>query len=191
MGPLLRRVIGWVCLVLAVLLLALFVLGSWNPGELVVLWRYGRNPLLGAVLVFGLAFVASWLVAPVSDEARQKWRGRIRITLGLLLLFALIGYGLFGNQFIPDYRIVATSADGQRTIVMYDPGTPLQRLHVWAGTGLGRKHVGDLGYPCGSTTVRFYSRDELVVSTSYADKRIDLDPATGRPLSVLGPSCSQ
>jgi hypothetical protein len=156
-----------------------------------VLWRYGRNPLLGAVLVFASAFVASWLVTPVTDEAAQKWRGRIRITLGLFVVFSLIAYGLFGNQFIPDYRIVATSADGQRTIVMYDPDTNLQRLHVWAGTGLGRKYAGEIGYPCGPATVRFSGSDTVMISTSYADKQITLDPGTGRPLSVLGPSCSE
>jgi hypothetical protein len=178
MGVLVRRVIGWVCLVLAVLLLVLFVLGTWNPADLVVLWRYGRNPLLGAVLVFALAFVASWLVAPVTNEAAQKGRGRARITLGILLVFSLIAYGLFGNQFIPDYRIVATSAD-------------FQRLHVWSGSGLGRKYAGDLGHSCGPTVVRFTGRDVITISTAYADKEINLDPGTGRPLSDLGPSCSE
>lgn len=189
MGARVRRVIGWLLLVGAVLLLVLFVLGTWNPGDLVVLWRFGRNPLLGAVLVFAAAFAASWLIAPTLNEAAQPWRTRARVILGLLLLFSLIGYGLFGNQFIPDYRIVATSADGQRAIVMYDPDTNLQRLHVWAGTGLGRKYAGELGYPCGPTTVTF-DGDYVMVSSSYADKRIHLDPGTGRPESTLGPSCS-
>jgi hypothetical protein len=191
MGVIVRRIIGWVCLVLAVLLLVLFVLGTWNPTDLVVLWRYGRNPLLGAVLVFALGFVASWLVTPVTNEAAQKWRGRVRITLGLLLVFSLIAYGLFGNQFIPDYRVVATSNDGQRTIVLYDPELDFQRLHVWAGTGLGRKYMGDLGHTCGPTVVRFTGRDAITISTAYSNKEIRLDPGTGRPLSVLGPSCSE
>jgi hypothetical protein len=157
-----------------------------------VLWRYGRNPLVGAVLVFAFAFVASWLVTPVTDEASQKWRGRIRITLGLLLVFSLIAYGLFGNQFIPDYRVVATSTDGQRTIVMYDPGLDdYQRLHVWTGTGLGRKYAGEIGHSCGPTAVAFTGRDLITISTSYQKKTISLDPGTGRPLSVLGPSCSE
>jgi hypothetical protein len=190
MGVLVRRIVGWVLLVFGVLLLVLFVLGTWNPGDLVVLWRYGRNPVLGAVLVFGTFFAASWLVAPVTNEAAQPGRARWRITLGLLLLFSLIGYGLFGNQFIPDYRIVATSPDGQRVIVLYDPDTNLQRLHVWEGTGLGRRNAGEIGYPCGPTTVRFDGSDYVVISTSYADARIYLDPGTGRPQSVLGPSCS-
>ena len=190
MGVLVRRVVGWVLLVLAVLLLVLFVLGTWNPADLVVFWRYGRNPVLGAVLVFGLAFVASWLVMPVTNEAAQPWRARVRITLGILLLFSLIGYGLFGTWFVPDYRIVATSPDGQRAVVMYDPGTNLQRLHVWAGTGLGRKYAGEIGYPCGPTTVTFDGDDTVLVSTSYLDRKISLDPGTGEPLQVLGPSCS-
>jgi hypothetical protein len=186
-----RRIVGWVCLVVAVLLLVLFVMGTWNPGDLVILWRYGRNPMVGAVLVFAFAFAASWLVTPVTNEAAQPWRGRARITLGLLLVASLIAYGLFGNRFVPDYRIMATSPDGQRTIVMYDPDiTDYQRLHVWAGTGLGRKHVGDLGYSCGPTTVRFTGSDTITVSTAYANKTIHLDPATGRPEQGLGPSCS-
>lgn len=190
MGVLARRIVGWVLVVLAVLLLALFVLGTWNPDDLVVFWRYGRNPVLGAVLVFGLFFVASWLVMPVTNEAAQPWRARVRITLGLLLLFSLIGYGLFGTWFVPDYRIVATSSDGQRAIVMYDPGTTLQRLHVWTGTGLGRKYAGEIGYPCGPTTVTFEGSNTVLISTSYLDKRISLDPGTGKPQQVLGPSCS-
>ncbi|GAA0897619.1 hypothetical protein GCM10009557_72440 [Virgisporangium ochraceum] len=190
MGVLARRIVGWVLLVLAVLLLVLFVLGTWNPADLVVFWRYGRNPVLGAVIVFGLFFVASWLVMPVTNEAAQPWRARVRITLGLLLLVSLIGYGLFGTWFVPDYRIVATSPDGQRTIVMYDPGTTLQRLHVWAGTGLGRKYAGEIGYPCGPTVVTFEGTDTVLISTSYLDKRISLDHGTGRPQQVLGPSCS-
>lgn len=190
-GRSVRRIVGWVCLVLAVLLLVLFVMGTWNPSELVILWRYGRNPVLGAVLVFGFAFVASWLVTPVTNEAAQPWRGRVRITLGLLLVVSLIAYGLFGNRFSPDYRIMATSPDGQRTIVMYDPDlTDYQRLHVWAGTGLGRKHVGDLGYSCGPTTVTFTGSDTITVATSYGTKTIRLDPGSGRPEQVLGPSCS-
>ena len=106
-------------------------------------------------------------------------------------MFSLIGYGLFGNQFIPDYRIVATSADGQRTIVMYDPDLDFQRLHVWAGTGLGRKYAGDLGHACGPTVVTFTGRDVITISTSYGDKEIKLDHGSGRPLSDLGPSCSE
>jgi hypothetical protein len=190
MGDLVRRTIGWVLVVLAILLLVLFVLGTWNPFDLVVLWRYGRNPVLGAVLVFGLGFAASWLVTPVTNEAVQVGRARVRITLGLLLLFSLIGYGLFGTWFVPDYRVVATSPDGQRTIVMYDPGTNLQRLHVWTGTGLGRKYAGEIGYPCGPTVVTFEGTDTVLISTSYLDKRISLAPDTGRPQQVLGPSCS-
>ena len=44
------------------------------------------------------------------------WRRLRRMSTALLLLFSLIAYGLFGNQFIPDYRVVATSADGRRMI---------------------------------------------------------------------------
>jgi hypothetical protein len=38
--------------------------------------------------------------------------------------------------------------------------------------------------------VRFEGDDAVMISTSYADRRISLDPGTGRPESTLGPSCS-
>lgn len=188
--PALRRVIGWVDALLAGALLVLFVLGTWNPGDLVVLWRYAGNPLFGAVLVFTLALVATWLLAPVGNEAVQVGRTRVRIVFALLLLLSLLAWGLFGNRFSTDHRVLASAAGGERRAVLYDPGTDFQRLHIWAGTGLGAKHVGDVGKPCGPTTVTFEGTGLMRVSTAYGDFEIRLDPRTGRPLSRLGPSCS-
>jgi hypothetical protein len=188
--PLIRRVIGWVGVALAVLIFALFVLGTWNPGDLVVLWRFAGNPLLGAIIVSGLALAVTWLLAPVESEAMQIGRTRVRITFALVLLFSVLGYGLFGNRFSPDYRIVGRSADGERTAVVYEPGTDFQRLHIWVGKGLGTRYAGTAGKPCGPTTVTFEGTDLVRVATSYGTSEIRLDPRTGRPLSRLGPRCS-
>jgi hypothetical protein len=35
-----------------------------------------------------------------------------------------------------------------------------------------------------------FDGDDLMISTSYGDTRIRLDPGSGRPESTLGPSCS-
>jgi hypothetical protein len=185
-----RRVAGWAAALLAGAGAVLFVLGTWNPADLVVLWRYFRNPLVGAVLFFALALLASWLLAPVRSEAGQAGRMRWRIGFALGLFASLIGLGLFGALFGTDHRELARSPGGERTIVIYDEGTDFQRLHVWAGRGLGTRHVGDLGKPCGQTAVEFLAADRIRVSTAYGAFELRLDPATGRPLDVLGPTCS-
>jgi heme A synthase len=186
--PATRRLIGWVAAVLAVVLLVLFVLGTWNPTNLIVLWRFAGNPLLGAIVVFALALVASWLLAPIGNEVRQVNRTRWRVVFGLGLLVSVLGYGLFGPRFATDYDILASN--GSRAVVLYNPGTDFQRLHVWTGSGLGRRYAGDLGKPCGPTTVTLVGANEVQVVTSYVDKRLRLDPATGKPLDRLGPTCT-
>jgi 4-amino-4-deoxy-L-arabinose transferase-like glycosyltransferase len=183
-----RRAIGWAAAVLAVVVVVLFVLGTWNPADLIVFWRFAGNPLLGAIIVFALALIASWLIAPIGNEARQVGRTRWRIVFALALFASLIGYGLFGPRFATDYTVMAES--GPRAIVLYNPGTDYQRLHVWTGSGIGRKYAGDLGKPCGFTTVTMISPDLIQVKTSYLDVRLRLDPATGRPLDRLGPTCT-
>jgi len=185
-----RRPAGLVAAVLAGATAVLFTLGAWNPSDLVVLWRYAGDPFRGAVLFFVLALAASWLLAPVRSEAAQAGRARWRIVFGIGLALSLLALGLFGPLFTVDYRELARSPDGARTIAIYDPGTDLQHLHVWAGTGLGARDMGDLGKPCGATTVSFRSRDLVHVSTSYGEFDLRLDPATGRPLDRLGPTCT-
>jgi hypothetical protein len=186
--PTLRRITGWAAGLLALLMLALFVLGTWNPGKLIVLWRFAGNPFLGAIIVFALALLSSWLLAPVANEAVQVGRTRWRIAFGLGLLVSLLAYGLFGPRFATDYTVLAAAED--RRIVLYNPGTDFQRLHVWAGAGLGATYVGDLGKPCGATTVTFVGADTIRVYTSYVDVQLRLDPRTGRPLDRLGPTCA-
>jgi hypothetical protein len=174
--------------VLAVVVLVLFVLGTWNPADLVVLWRFAGNPFIGAMIVFALALVASWLLTPIGSEARQIKRTRVRIAFALALLASLLGYLLAGPRFAVEYEVMAQS--GSRAVVLYNPGTDFQRLHVWTGSGLGRKYAGDLGKPCGQTQVTLVGPDTIRVVTSYVDVELRLDPATGKPLDQLGPTCT-
>jgi hypothetical protein len=187
----LRQVIGWVAAVAAAAVLVAFVLGAWNPWGLTVLWRYAGNWLQGAVFFFAALLIALWLLAPVRDEARHTGRARWRIAVAVLLVFSLIAYGMFGAWLKPGYQIRAHSPDGERTIVMYGPDSDFQRLHVWAGTGLGQRDVGDLGKPCGPTKVWMDDRNTVHVTTSYLTRSLRLDPETGKPLDRLGPTCTQ
>jgi hypothetical protein len=184
--PKARRIAGWVVVALAAVTLVVFVLGTWNPADLVVLWRFAGNPFIGAMIVFALALVASWLLAPIGSEARNFRRARLRVVLALGLAASLLGYLLVGPRFAVEYEVLAEN--GSRAIVLYNPGTDYQRLHVWTGSGLGRTYAGDLGKPCGFTTVTMISPDLVQVKTSYVDVRLRLDPATGRPLDRLGPT---
>jgi hypothetical protein len=184
-----RRTVGWVAAALAVVLFVVFVLGTWNPADLVVLWRFAGNPFIGAMIVFALALVAAWLLAPIGSEARQVTRGRVRVVLALALVVSVLGYLVAGPRFAVKYEVKAES--GSRAIVLYNPGTDFQRLHVWTGTGLGRKLAGDLGKPCGFTVVTMTDANTLLVKTSYLERQLRLDPDTGRPLERLGPTCTE
>ena len=186
--PAVRRAVGWAAGVLAVVMLVLFVLGTWNPADLVVLWRFAGNPFIGAMIVFALAVLASWLLAPIGSEARQISRTRLRVVLALCLLFSVLGYLLAGPRFAVEYTVMAEN--GSRAVVLYNPETDFQRLHVWTGSGLGRKYAGDLGKPCGQTQVTLVGADTVRVVTSYVDVELRLDPATGKPLDQLGPTCT-
>jgi hypothetical protein len=173
-----------------VVTLVLFALGATNPWQNVFLLQNFANPLLGAVLVFGLAFVAVWLLAPVQSEASQARRTRWRIGFGLGFVASLLGLGLFGPLFSAGYTEVAHSPSGRLTVVMVDAGTDKQRLRVWAGRGLGARQVGDLGRPCGPTQVSFRGEDVVHVATAYGERDLPLEPATGRPRGALPATCA-
>ncbi|GIJ52415.1 hypothetical protein Val02_93010 [Virgisporangium aliadipatigenens] len=185
-----RHIAGLIAAWLAGIMLVLSVLGVWNPPDLVLLWRFFGNPFRDAVVVFGLGVAASWLLAPVQNEAVQRSRVQWRIGLAVGLVASLIAVGLFDGFFVQDHRVVATSPDGERRAVLYDPGTDLQRLHLWVGPGLFARDFGDLGKPCGMSTITFRGNDVLHVWTSYGEWDIKLKPDTGRPLAKLGRTCS-
>jgi hypothetical protein len=183
-----RRLLGWLAVVLAAVTLVLFVAGVWNPGDLVVLWKFFRNPMKGGALFFALATLASWLLTPVQTEARQSTRVRWRVTFVLGLLASLIAWGLFGPRLAHTYVEIARSGD--RAVVLYDASTEDQRLHLWVGNGLFQRDAGDLGHPCGSTKASFTGSDVLHVSTAYGEFDLHLDAATGKPKDALGPTCT-
>jgi hypothetical protein len=183
-----RTSVGWLVAGLTAATLVLFVAGVWNPSDLVVLWRFFRNPLHGACLFFALAILASWLIAPIGNEATQTTRARLRVVFVVGLVVSLIAWGLFNPRFAHDYVVLARSGD--RAVVLLDQGTDDQRLWVWAGRGWSERRAGDLGRPCGQTRVTFTRADLVHVSTSYREVDLRLDPATGRPLDVLGPTCA-
>jgi hypothetical protein len=185
-----RHVAGQVAAWLAGIVLVLSVLGVWNPLDLVLLWRIFGNPMRDAVAVFLLGVAASWLLTPVENEALQRSRAQWRIGLSVGLVVSLIAVGLFDGFFVSDYRVVATSPDGQRRAVLYDPGTDLQRLHIWVGPETLARDFGDLGKPCGIPTITFRGNDVMHVWTSYGEWDLRLDPKTGRPRAKLGRTCS-
>lgn len=186
-----RRVVGAGLLVVTAVAAVLFVLGSWNPSQLVVLeYRFG-NPMLGLLVVPIGALVGLWLALPVRNEARQ--RGRIlgrAVAFGFAVL-GLFGWGVFGGHFTFTAEEVARSSNGERALaVVTDRDTPPNSyIKVWTGSGLLAREVGDLGKACGPVEVRFLTDDRVELDTSYGIWQIELDPATGEPRQVLGPRC--
>lgn len=188
--PVARRSAGVLLFVLSVAALVLFVLGLWNPWRYVVLLRYFGSPALGVLVVAGLACLASWLAFPVRDESAQRGRSRFRLVTALGAAVGLLCWGVTGTLFTPKITVVGHSPEGDRTIAVVERGEENRQMHVWAGAGFFARDVGSIGKACGDVTIQFISRDRVAVGTSYGDWQIDLDPATGAPLQVLGPRCA-
>jgi hypothetical protein len=186
-----RRVIGVGLLLVTAVAAVLFVLGSWNPSQLVFLeYRFG-NPMLGLLLVPLGALVGLWLGLPVRNEARQRGRITGRVVAFVFVLIGLFGWGVFGDHFAFTAEEVARSGNGDRALaVVTDQDTPPNsHVKVWTGSGLLTREVGDLGKACGPVQVRFLTDDLVELDTSYGTWQIELDPATGEPRQVLGPRC--
>lgn len=188
--PLVRRGAGILLFVLSGAALVLFVLGVWNPWQYVVLLRYFSSPAIGLLVVAGLAGVGAWLAYPVRNESTQRGRSRFLIFTALAAAVGLLCWGVTGTLFTPKITVVTSSDAGDRTIAMVERGSENREMHVWSGAGLVARDVGSIGNACGDVKVRFLSRDRVALGTSYGDWQIDLDPATGAPLQVLGPRCA-
>jgi hypothetical protein len=187
-----RWISALVVAVLGALALAVTVLGTWNPWSLVVLHRLAADPARDLFVTLALAAVAFWLGAPVTSEANQNRRLSLRIWL--IGLAALVGLGALGSWGLAIFRyepqVIARSADGRHEVALV---TVLhgREVHAFAGTGIGARDQGSFGRPCGGTvTARFTGPDEVLLSTDYGDLHLHLDPATGRPVGHLGPTCS-
>ncbi|GIH13774.1 hypothetical protein [Rugosimonospora africana] len=187
-----RRTAGLVAGVLALLALAGTVLGAWNPTSLVLVHQYLGDPVRDLFFAMLLALIAYWVGVPVTSEAAQH--GRVVARAWLVVLTALVGvaalttWGLAVFRYQP--QVIARSADGQRAVALV---TVLRgrQLHAFAGSGVGARDQGNLGRPCGPSVVaEFTGDDEVRVTTNYGTFDLRLDPATGRPVRGLGPTCS-
>jgi hypothetical protein len=185
-----RRLLGWLLVVLAVLAIVAYTLGTWNPWRLVILEKDLSNPALGAVIFFALAFIASWVLAPVTNSAAQAGRLWLRFGLAIALIAALVALGVLSPLFSHQYTEASRSPRGTRAIAFVNKDRDDQQLRVWIGRGLRQRDVGALGHPCGDASVQFRGEDVVHVSTVYGDFDLRLDPASGKPLDVLGPTCS-
>lgn len=188
--PLLRRLAGVAVAAVTAALAVVFIAGIANPWRLVVLDRQFGNPFFGAFVVATGAYVALLLLAPVRNEAVQRGRGQLRMSVAAVGLLALFGWGLFGRLFSADYEELARSDDGSRAVALVTPATDeRQRARVWTGSGLLMRDAGEIGRACGSVTATFISIDQVEIEAGYGPWRIDLDPETGAPLQVLGTAC--
>ncbi len=187
-----RRTAGLVSGVLCLVMLAGTVLGAWNPASLVLVHQHLGDPVRDLFLAMLLALVGYWVGVPVTSEAAQH--GRVAARAWLAVLTALVGLGALTTWGLSVFRyepqVIARSADGQRAVALV---TVLQgrQLHAFAGSGVGARDQGNLGRPCGpSVTAEFTGDDQVEVTTNYGTFDLRLDPATGRPVRGLGPTCS-
>ncbi|HET6211873.1 MAG TPA: hypothetical protein VFE14_03265 [Micromonosporaceae bacterium] len=188
--PVVRRIAGVLVATAAATLLVLFALGTWNPWDSVVLTSSFGNPTFGLAMVAALTLLASWLLAPIRNEATQARRGIVRVVSAVALVLGLLSWGLVGGAFSVQTDVIARSADQDRSVVVVLHGRDDRQLHIWSGRGLATRDRGALGIACGEVTASFLGHDEVQIVTSYGTWQLRLDPATGRPLDRLGPRCS-
>jgi hypothetical protein len=184
-----RRWLGIFTFVLAGLVLVGFVAGVWNPWRLVRLQQVFGNPFVGLVVISLLVVVSFLLLKPVRNEAEQGRRNAVKWTLITVFLLSLPAYGLFNGYFSVATTQLDRSPSGKRIVAKVTHGDEYQ-VHLWTGTGLGLRDAGSLGKPCGDFKARFQTDDLVHISTLYADFDVRLDPATGRALNPIGPTCS-
>jgi hypothetical protein len=175
---------------LAVLVALGFGSGLWNPWDLVFLKIYFGNPFIGLVLLFGLLLVGIWLLTPVTSEATQSKRQWARLGLGAALLASLMAWGVAGDAVGGDYKVVATSSDGTRRLVMVTRSQDDRELRIWVGKGLTARDRGWLGLACGEVVGTFSGNDQVQVASVYGDFDLRLDPKTGAPIDTIGPTCA-
>lgn len=190
-----RRAAGLVLAVLALLLLIMGVLGAFDLGHLVVLRRYFGNPFTTAFLVLLCATAALWLALPVRSEADDRGRARARVWLIVVTVVALlVGLFVHGRWYVYDPQVLAHAPSGDLVVakVRVAPADESGAFHVhlFRGTGLLARDLGDFGAPCGDFQARFEASDRILVTSVYGDFHLRFDPATGAPLDTIGPRCA-
>lgn len=187
--PAWRRWVGIVLAVLAGACLVGFVAGRWNPWHLVRLRGLFGNPFSGLVIVSLLALLAFVTLAPVRSEAAQGRRNGVKWLLIVIFVLSLPIYGLFHSLFSVATQELDHSPSGKRTVAKVTHGKEYQ-VRLWTGSGLGMREDGSLGRPCGDFKARFQGEDLVHIETNYGNFDVRLDPATGRALNPIGPTCS-
>ena len=186
----LRRPLGLALAAFTTVLTIAFAAGVWNPWRLVILADHFGNPTAGLAWILAGTLASVWLLGPVVSEAAHNGRLMLRVAIAALLALSLGCYGLFGSQFGGGERtVLASSTDGQRRLVLVDRFGD-RSLRIWSGSGIGARDAGYLGLACGELTGRFDGRDRVHVSTAYRDFDLRLEPATGRPIDTIGPTCT-
>jgi hypothetical protein len=185
-----RKYGGAALLALAALVAIGFGLGVWNPWKLVSLELYFGNLLVGLVLLFALLLVGVWMLTPVTSEATQSKRQWARLGLAFALLVSLMAWGVAGDRLSGDHRVVATSADGTRRLVLVTYSEDDRELRIWAGKGLAARDRGWLGLACGEVVGTFSGNDQVQVASVYGDFDLRLNPETGAPIDTIGPTCA-
>jgi hypothetical protein len=184
-----RRGLGIVLAVLAGGCLVGFVAGTWNPWRLVWLRELFGNPFSGLVIVSLLALLAFVTLAPVRSEAAQGRRNGVKWLLIVIFVLSLPIYGLFHSLSSVATQELDHSPSGKRTVAKVTRGKDYQ-VRLWTGSGLGMREDGSLGRPCGDFKARFQGEDLVHIETNYGNFDVRLDPATGRALNPIGPTCS-
>jgi phosphotransferase system glucose/maltose/N-acetylglucosamine-specific IIC component len=184
-----RRSLGIVLAVLAGICLVGFVVARWNPWRFVWLREVFGNPFSGLVIVTLLTLIAFMTLAPVRNEAAQGRRNAVKWALIILLVLSLPIYGLFHTLYSVATQELAHSPSGERTVAKVTHGQDYE-VRLWTGSGLAMREDGSLGRPCGDFKARFRGEDLVHIETNYGNFDVRLDPATGRPLNPIGPTCS-
>ena len=184
-----RRVIGAVVCLVGAALVAGYVLDRLVRDN-VFLRSHFENFMTGVGALLVITVIGLIVLLPVRNPAAQNRRQMSRLIVLGVAFFAFIAAGLLHGFSFLKYRpaVVATSPDHTRRVALVDVGE-FKELHVWVGTGLGAKIVGNLGAPCEYTYVQFKSNSEILVVTGLGDTTIKLD-STGRPLNRLTQTCA-
>jgi small-conductance mechanosensitive channel len=185
-----RRAVGIAMIVVVVALAVAFLLGMWNPWRLVLLQQRFANPWLGLAVVAAGSYVVLWLLLPVRNEARQRWRITVRVWVAVVAVVGLIVGGILSLLYRYESTELARSPDGERAVALVVTGGLQERdLRIWEGSGWWKREVASLGRPCSRVEAQFAGPDTVVVNQGYGDWVFDLDPRTGAPRQVLGPAC--
>jgi len=152
--------------------------------------HYG-NFVTGLAVLFVSCFFGAIVVFPIRNSAVERGKPIIRTVLFFFALIAIvvaaIAHGF--NVFTFSPRSVAISPNGKLEAAMVSNGR-WEELHVFTGSGLGQKDLGNVGAPCNFDKVTFASDTSMIIESTDDSVTIPLDPTTGAPQQVLQRTCA-